>query len=97
MLEVNRHENIELHASSNIVKIDGLVGNFDVTIEKKARYTNNECNGCRACVEVCPSITATGNKFDNNTGPRKAIYVPFAQALPMVATLDLDNCILCNL
>lgn len=36
------------------------------------------------------------HEFEQILGVRKAIYVPFANAVPQVALLDLDNCVLCG-
>jgi heterodisulfide reductase subunit A len=91
MLEVNRNENIELLTYSEIKSVEGYVGNYTVTIEKKPRYTTDECNGCGACAEVCPVYTT--NYFDENLGSRRAIDIPFGQAVPFLYDIDRDSCI----
>ena len=73
MLEANRSENIEILSYSEVKKVDGYVGNYEVTIEKKPRYITEDCNGCGACSEVCPVYTT--NYFDENLGARKAIDI----------------------
>ncbi len=94
MLEVQRNKNIELFTLSNVVKMSGYIGNFEVEILKKARYTNQDCNGCGACFDVCPAISPS--EFDQGLGPRRAIYTTFSQAVPLKAQIDMDQCILCG-
>jgi len=93
MLEVNRNENIEILSYSEVKNVEGYVGNYDVTVEKKPRYVNKDCNGCGACTEVCPIITA--NYFDENLGPRRAIDIAFGQAVPFLYDIDRDVCVEC--
>ncbi len=94
MLEVQRNKNIELFTLSEITKISGYVGNFEVEILQKARYTNKDCNGCGACFKVCPA--SAPREFDQGLGPRPAIYVAFSQAVPMIAQIDMKSCIKCG-
>jgi heterodisulfide reductase subunit A len=95
MLEVNRNENIHLMTLAEVQSVSGFVGNFEVEVLQHAKYTNQDCNGCGACVDVCPAYGASG--FDQNLGTRKAIYIAFAQAVPMIAQIDMDKCIKCGL
>ena len=93
MLEVNRHENIEILSYSEVKKVEGYVGNYIITVEKKSRYINNDCNGCGACSEVCPIYTS--NYFDENLGVRKAIDIAFGQAVPFLYDINRDVCVEC--
>ncbi len=93
MLEVNRHENIEILSYSEVKKVEGYVGNYEVTIEKKPRYITNDCNGCGTCSDVCPVFTM--NFFDENLGARKAIDIAFGQAVPFIYDINRDVCIEC--
>ena len=96
MVDVGKHENIELITYAEVKEVDGYIGNFTVKIEKKPRYIDEElCVGCGSCVEVCP-IEAP-NYFDEGMGMLKAAYVPFPQAVPLCATIDKDYCIECML
>jgi heterodisulfide reductase subunit A len=94
MLEVNRNPNIKLYTLAEIASIKGFVGNFEVEILQKARYTKKDCNGCGACVPVCPAIAPS--EFDQGLGPRRAIYIAFSQAVPMRAQIDMNACIKCG-
>ena len=93
MLEVNRNPNIELISYAEVTNVEGYVGNYSITIEKMPRYTTDDCNGCGACAEVCPIYVS--NYFDENLGPRKAIDIPFGQAVPFVYDIDRNGCIEC--
>jgi heterodisulfide reductase subunit A len=93
MLEVNRNENIEVICNAEVTKVDGYVGNYEIIIEKKPWYTTNECNGCGACTEVCPTYTT--NFFDEFLGARKAIDIAFGQAVPFRYNVDRNACVEC--
>jgi heterodisulfide reductase subunit A len=92
MAEVGAHPNIELLTLSEVEEVDGYVGNFTMTIHQKPRYVwEDKCTSCGDCSEICP--VDVPSKFDSNLGYRKAIYIPFAQAVPNVYTLDMDSCL----
>ena len=96
MSEVSRNKNINLLTYSEVVEVSGYVGNFEVTILKKPHYVDQEkCTACGICVDSCP-ITV-GNEFEIGLGTRKAIYVPFPQAVPGEYTIDMDSCIECGI
>ena len=92
MVSVGRHPNIELLTYSEVESVSGFVGNFSVRVRKKARYVNEElCNGCGTCVEKCP-WKKIPSKFDLGLGNRSAIYFHFAQAVPRIPVIDVENC-----
>jgi heterodisulfide reductase subunit A len=96
MVDVGKHENIELMTYAEVREVDGYIGNFKVKVEKKPRYIDEElCVGCGSCVEVCP--IEMPNYFDEGIGMVKAAFIPFPQAVPLCATIDKDYCIECNL
>lgn len=93
MVDAAQHENITLYTYSEVEKVSGFVGNFDVTIRKKARSVKADmCSGCGLCTEKCPS-RKTPSEFDMNLKNRGAIYIPFAQAIPKVPVIDRDVCL----
>lgn len=93
MVDAAQHENITLYTYSEVEKVSGFVGNFDVTIRKKARSVKADmCSGCGLCTEKCPS-RKTPSEFDMGLKNRGAIYIPFAQAIPKVPVIDRDACL----
>jgi heterodisulfide reductase subunit A len=91
MDEVLHDENIELLTCSEIQEVLGFLGNFVVKIKKNANFVDrNKCLGCGACYEQCP--VQVKNEFDYNLSDRKAIYVPYAGALPNVPVIDKKCC-----
>ncbi|MFX0101609.1 MAG: 4Fe-4S binding protein [Candidatus Hodarchaeota archaeon] len=96
MSTVGRHEKINIINYAEVIDVEGYVGNFKVKIRKNPHYVDQEkCNGCGGCVDVCP--VSTGNEFDEGMQERKAIYIPFPQAVPNKYTIDMDKCIQCRL
>jgi heterodisulfide reductase subunit A len=93
MVEVSQHPNITLYTCSEVEQVEGYVGNFQVTIRKRARYIDiDKCTGCGQCWNVCPS-KKTPSEFDYGMGNRTAIYVPFPQAVPARPVIDRDACL----
>lgn len=91
MVDVARHPNIELMTYSEIQSINGSAGDFKVKVLQKPRYVNADlCTGCKLCIEKCPG--RGDSDFDQKLGKRKAIYVPFPQAIPMVPVIDTESC-----
>jgi heterodisulfide reductase subunit A len=91
MAEAGRHPNIELITNSAVTIITGYIGNFNVIIHKTPRYVTSDCTACGDCVEVCP--VAKPNEFDIGLVLRKAIYTPFAQAVPSSYIINMDDCL----
>src|SRR5574341_1938849 len=77
MVSVGTHPNIKLLSWSEVTKVDGYVGNFTVTIRKKARFVDETlCTGCAICQEKCPK-KVIDTVFEAGLGYRKAVYTPF--------------------
>ncbi|UCG44945.1 MAG: hydrogenase iron-sulfur subunit [Candidatus Bathyarchaeota archaeon] len=94
MVDVSRHPNIEIISFADVLSVEGFVGNFKVKIRKNPRYVlGDPCTGGGECREVCP--IEFPNEWDMNMGVRKAISVPFDQAVPLVYTINMDYCIEC--
>jgi len=92
MTEVARHPFIRILAYSEVVELSGYVGNFRVKIRRKPRYVDEgKCIGCLICQEKCPWTTLS--EFDAGISKRKAIYTPFAQAVPNIPVIDTEHCV----
>lgn len=96
MTDVQHHPNITLHTYSEITKIKGRAGNFKISGVKKPSYIDeSKCKGCiDICADVCP--IEVPNQFDFGIGARKAVYIPFSQAVPLSACID-EHCVGCDL
>lgn len=92
MVDAAQNENIRIFSYSEVQAVKGFVGNFHVTIKKKARYVDEtKCTGCGACTEKCPQKKVP-NEFNLGLDNRRAIYIPFAQAVPKIAAIDAAYC-----
>ncbi|MBN2409241.1 MAG: CoB--CoM heterodisulfide reductase iron-sulfur subunit A family protein [Candidatus Aminicenantes bacterium] len=91
MVEVSKHPKIKLMTYSEVQDVTGYVGNFKVKILKKPTYVDPaKCTLCDECTKVCPIVVP--NEFDLGLTGRRAIYIPFPQAIPASYTLDDKNC-----
>ena len=92
MVDVAQNDKIRIFSYSEVEAVSGFVGNFDVKIKKKARYVDEtKCTGCGLCTEKCPQKKVP-NDFNLGMDMKRAIYIPFAQAVPKVATIEADYC-----
>jgi heterodisulfide reductase subunit A len=92
MADVGNHKNINLISHAEVTNIEGYVGNFEVTIKKQPRYVDEDlCTACDECVEICPVNVV--DEYSGNLGWRKAIYIPYPQAVPASYIIDTDNCL----
>jgi heterodisulfide reductase subunit A-like polyferredoxin len=83
LVECARNKNIDILTLSDVEGISGDVGNFEVKLRQKPRYVDmSKCNACGDCSIACP--VSLPNEFDRRLGTRKAIFRPYAQAIPNV-------------
>lgn len=95
MVEAAKHPNIEILSYTEVLDVKGVPGSYKVKLLKKPRYVDEKkCTGCGSCTEVCP--VAVPDEFNYGLGYRKAIYIPFPQAVPKVALISMDDCIQCK-
>ena len=107
MVDVGRAENIVLMVNSEVEEVEGYIGNFDVTVRRKATgvlspaeaevkgIVGGGCTGCGDCAPVCP--VTKPNEFEMGMAPRKAIYIYHPQVVPLLYTIDWDSCVKCGL
>ena len=91
LVETANHPNIEIFSYTDILNVDGEAGCFQLTLKKKARGVDSErCVGCGLCAEKCP--VKVSDPFNLDLNNRKAIYVSYPQAVPLVYTIDKEHC-----
>ncbi len=91
LVSAGRHPNIELITYAELESIQGEPGEFTVRILRKSPFVDwDKCNGCGVCWGKCP--INTHSDFECGLGKRKAIYVPFPQAVPNKAVIDKEHC-----
>jgi heterodisulfide reductase subunit A2 len=95
MSAVRSHKNITLWTYSEVEKVEGFVGSYNVTVKRKPRYVIEElCVGCMDCIDACIYKEAKyPDEFNLGLSKRKPIYIPFPQATPQVVLFDPDTCI----
>ncbi len=92
MMDVGRHPKIELLTNAELEDISGYVGNFKARIRKKARYVNEEeCTTCGDCVSICPVVLP--DEYQMGLSSRRAIYIPFPQAVPSAYVVSSEDCL----
>lgn len=92
MVAVAQHPNIELITYAEVTKVTGYIGNFNITIKKKAKYVDwDACTGCGTCMEKCPTKKIK-DEFDLGLGLRTAIHKVYPQAVPGKPYIDAEHC-----
>jgi heterodisulfide reductase subunit A len=96
MVAISRNPDIVKLTMSEVVRVEGEAGNYTITVKRKPKYVvEDKCNGCGECAEVCPVYAPSS--FDAGIKARKAIDIPFPQAVPLVYAIDKRYCINCRL
>jgi heterodisulfide reductase subunit A len=94
-VEVARNKGIELLTSSEVIEVKGHVGDFRVSIRRNPTFVDaNRCTGCGDCVEACVLKKGVPSEFEERIATRKAIHIPFPQAVPLKAIVDRESCLL---
>jgi heterodisulfide reductase subunit A len=89
------HPNVEVLAYSEVVNVEGYIGNFEVTVRRKPRFVDSEkCTSCDKCAQACVLSGQIADEFQMGLGKRAAIYKLFPEALPSTYTVDPAHCLL---
>ena len=81
------HPLVKTFTLSDLVEVKGEAPEFTAVVRKRPRFIDEDkCKGCDDCINACP-IEAK-SEFDMGVGMRKAIYKPFAQAVPNKVAID---------
>ena len=92
MTMVGHHPNIVLLTCSEVREVSGFVGNFTVRVLRRPRYViEDKCTACDECAKVCP--VNVPDEFNAGLSWRKAIHIPFAQAVPNAYVIDTEHCL----
>ena len=94
MVDVARYPNIEVLTASEVVGLEGFVGNFKASVRTGTRCVDlARCTGCGDCAEACVLADRIPDEFDAGLSRRGAIYIPFPQAVPLAAAVDRSSCL----
>ena len=92
MVELSQNPRARIYTYAEVESVSGYVGNFKVRIRQKARSVDHDkCTACGVCWEKCPSRVPS--EFEVGLADRKAVYVPFPQAVPNKPVIDRDACL----
>jgi heterodisulfide reductase subunit A len=95
MQRAAEHPNVEVLAYSEVVAIEGYIGNFEVTVRQKPRFVDSgKCTSCGKCAAACVLAERIPDTFQMGLSQRAAIYLPFPESLPSAYTVDPEHCLL---
>jgi quinone-modifying oxidoreductase subunit QmoA len=75
---------------SEVEKVAGEAGRYQVTVKQQPRRVNSKCTACGECVDVCP--VERSNEFDCGMSTTKAVYLPYKMAYPVLYAIDDSVC-----
>ncbi len=91
LVELENHANIEIMAYTDVLNLEGTPGHFRLTLKSRARAVDPEkCVSCGLCADKCP--VRVSDSFNIGLNQRKAIYLPYPQAVPLTYTIDKEKC-----
>lgn len=86
---------IHLHTLTEVTRFTGHLGNFRASVHTQPRGVDvSKCITCGRCIDVCP--VAVPNELDAGLSTRKAIYLPYPQAVPRIPVVDFLHCTRCQ-
>ncbi|CAJ35394.1 hydrogenase iron-sulfur subunit [Methanocella arvoryzae] len=95
MGEVARNDRINIMTQSRVTDLRGHPGDFRVTIETGPVFIDpDKCVSCGKCSAACS--VRVPDEWNAGLSSRKAVYKPFAQAVPGTYSIDPDACKRCG-
>ena len=95
MAAAAHHENITLFTYCDLKSLKRNGNDITAFVTQRPRYVDpDKCIGCRQCEYGCPVYVPDEEQGGFNM--RKAIYIPFSNAIPQIALMDVENCSLCG-
>ncbi len=95
MAAAAHHPNITLFTYCEPRSVEAGHGHFRAVVTQKPRYVDPvKCIGCRQCEYQCPVMVPDPEQ--GGFAARKAVYIPFSNAIPQLALIDVENCMLCG-
>ncbi len=83
---IKNNKKLKWFTMTEVEKISGGPGNFDVTLKQNPRFVNENCTCCGKCGEACD--TEISNAFNFDMDKRKAAYLPYEMSFPQRYVLD---------
>jgi len=95
MAEAAHHDNITIFTYCDLKSLEREGSLLTASITQRPRYVDpDKCIGFRQCEYHCPVYVA--DKEEGGFSARKAAYIPFSNAIPPLALIDVENCMLCG-
>ena len=89
------HPNVTSFTYCELQSLKRTGGEITALVTQKPRFVDEiKCIGCRQCEYNCPVYVS--DEEQGGFSARKAIYIPFSNAIPQVALMDVENCTLCG-
>jgi len=95
MAAAAHHGNITLFTYCDLKELKRQEDGIAAALVQRPRYVDPvKCIGCRQCEYGCPVYVPDAEQGDLTL--RKAVYIPFSNAVPQIALIDADHCSLCG-
>ncbi len=95
MAAAAHHEKISLFTYCDLNSLDRQGDAITASVTQRPRYVDaDKCIGCRQCEYTCPVYVADDEQ--GGFSASKAITIPFSNAIPQLAVMDVENCMLCG-
>jgi heterodisulfide reductase subunit A len=96
MAAVAHHDKIAIFTDCDLTSLERRSdGDLTASITQRPRFVDlDKCIGCRQCEYACPVYVP--DEEQGGFTLRKAVHIPFSNAIPQIATLDVNNCSLCG-